>query len=332
VTWAWIVQPLHTVAGSWRALYVRAMTADPALAPLARLINGVSSVWRGPAAQVRLVVAAWLARGHVLLEDVPGVGKTTLARALARGLGGEVRRIQGTPDLLPGDITGVTIWDQRSQAPLFRPGPVFAEVLLADELNRTPPRTQAALLEALAEGQVTVDGVPRPLPDRFFCIATQNPHDQAGTYLLPDSERDRFLICLSLGMPSAADELELLRRDGAAADLSLVTPAGEAADWDGLRRACAAVRVDPAVTAYIQALVAATRTARALTHGASPRAAIGLQRAARAWALIAGRRFVLPDDVQALAGPCLAHRLGARAGTDAAALVQSLISAVPVPR
>ncbi len=314
------------------------MLADPAPDArhsdqlIASISTAISGVWRGPRQAVELVVAAWLARGHVLVEDIPGVGKTTLARAMARVLGGSFRRLQCTPDLLPGDVTGISLYDQRQATFVFRPGPVFCDVLLADELNRTPPRTQSALLEAMAEGQVTVDGETRPLADRFLCIATQNPHDQAGTYALPDSQRDRFLVCMPLGHPGHDAELELLRRDGAEADLARLQPLGTPEQLDALRARCAAIRVDDSVQRYLLALIQATRTAKGLALGASPRAAIGLQRAARARAMLHHRDFVIPDDVQHLAVPCLAHRVTARAGQDPSAVVRALVEAVPVPR
>lgn len=304
----------------------------PAVQTARRLVENVARVWRGARPAVELVVAAWLARGHVLVEDLPGVGKTTLARALAASLGGVCRRLQGTPDLLPGDVTGIALYDQQASRFVFRPGPVFADVLLADELNRMPPRTQAALLEALAEGQVTVDGETRPLPARFVCLATQNPHDQAGTYPLPDSQRDRFLICTSLGLPNAEAELDLLRTDGAEPELAQLRPVAKADELDRLRASAAAVTVEESVQRYLLALIHASRTSKALAVGASPRAAIGLQRAARARALIAGRAFVLPDDLQALAVPCLAHRVTARANHDPATAIRALVETVPVPR
>jgi MoxR-like ATPase len=296
------------------------------------LVAAVTSVYRGPRRAAELTVAAWLARGHVLVEDVPGVGKTTLARALAAATGGDFKRVQCVPDLMPADITGSSVWDEHARTFVFHPGPVFCDVLLADELNRTPPRTQAALLEALAEGQVTCDGATRPLPSRFCCLATQNPIDHAGTYPLPDSQRDRFLLCFRLGYPEADAELELLRRDGAGADLARLHAVVDRERAEALRSATAAVRVDDAVRRYVLALIDATRHHKSLALGASPRAALGLQRAAQAWAVLAGRDFAIPDDVQALAVPALAHRVVSRGAADAVEAIAHLVEAVPVPR
>ncbi len=299
---------------------------------IARLIDAVATVYHGPRPTIELLVVGFLARGHVLIEDIPGVGKTTLARTLAKATGGSFRRLQCTPDLMPADVTGLSIWDEREHAFRFHAGPVFCDVLLADELNRTPPRTQSALLEAMSEGQVTSDGETRALSARFLCIATQNPSDHVGTYPLPESQRDRFLISTSLGYPGAEDELELLRRDGAEADLGKLTPVWKPSDVSELRALAHAVAVEASVRRYVLDLVHATRAAKGLVQGASPRAALGLQRAAQAMALVKGRDFVIPDDVQVLASPCLAHRIVARAGAPTEPILANLVDSVAVPR
>ncbi len=299
---------------------------------LAQLTQALRRVYQGSPQPIELLITAWLARGHVLIEDIPGVGKTTLARAFAVATGGSFKRIQCTPDLMPADITGVSVYDNREQKFTFHPGPVFADVLLADELNRTPPRTQSALLEALGEGTVTVDGEPRRLNSRFFGIATQNPLDHAGTYPLPDSQRDRFLLCFRLGYPEADAEFAVLERDGAEAALAQLTPLIDETLAQQLRAAVQVVRLEESVRRYVLDLVRATRSAKGLVQGASTRAALGLQRAAQARALLKGRDFVIPDDVQALAVACLAHRVTARAGTISETAVQALVDSVPVPR
>lgn len=299
---------------------------------LTQLTQSLRRVYQGSPLPIELLITAWLARGHVLIEDIPGVGKTTLARAFAAAIGGSFKRVQCTPDLMPADITGVSVFDERDRKFVFHPGPVFADVLLADELNRTPPRTQAALLEALGEGTVTVDGEPRRLNERFFGIATQNPLDHAGTYPLPDSQRDRFLLCFRLGYPEADAEFAVLERDGAEAALAQVVPLIDAALAQQLRAAVQVVRVEETVRRYLLDLIRATRSAKGLLQGASTRAALGLQRAAQARALLRGRDFVIPDDVQALAVACLAHRVTARAGTVSETAVQALVESLQIPR
>ena len=299
---------------------------------LSALLAALRRVYRGSPQAIELLVCAWLARGHVLIEDIPGVGKTTLARAFAAATGGSFKRVQCTPDLMPADITGVSVWDERERKFVFHPGPVFADVLLADELNRTPPRTQAALLEALGESTVSVDGEPRRLASRFFGIATQNPLDHVGTYPLPDSQKDRFLLCFRLGYPEADDEFSVLERDGAESALAQLTPVCDATAVLTLRATTQVVRVEESVRRYIVDLVRATRQAKGLLQGASTRAALGLQRVAQARALLKGRDFVIPDDVQALAVACLAHRVTPRAGTVADSAIQALVDAVASPR
>jgi len=277
-------------------------------------------------------LVAYLAGGHALLEDIPGVGKTTLASALAKAVRGSFRRLQCTPDLMPIDITGVSIYDEREHSFVFHPGPVFCDILLADELNRTPPRTQSALLEAMNEAQVTVDGEPRPLSPVFFCIATQNPLDHVGTYPLPDSQRDRFLLRFALGYPEQERELELLAHDGAEADLAEVEPVIDLDEVASMRQRCRGVRCSDELRAYILAVIEATRSDQKLRSGASPRAALGLQRACQARALLEGRRFVIPDDVQVLAEPALAHRVIPDVGQDSGAVIRGLLESIEAPR
>ncbi|MCB9665680.1 MAG: AAA family ATPase [Alphaproteobacteria bacterium] len=295
-----------------------------------RLRAAVEQAWRGRTETVDLVLAAVLAGGHVLLQDVPGVGKTTLAAALARATGGSFHRIQLTADLLPGDLTGVPVLGPGGQEPVFRPGPLFAHVVLADELNRATPRTQAALLEAMAEGSVSVDGVTHRLPRPFLVLATQNPYDVHGTYPLPDSQLDRFLLRLSLGYPSREDEQAILHQPHGRAALpdAIATPeeilaAGEAVEQ---------VRVEASVEAHLLDLVWATRRDARLLRGVSPRGAQALHRAARARALVAGREFVVPDDVRRLAVPVLAHRVVPRgAAEDAEAVIAALVRELAPP-
>ena len=304
----------------------------PTPAEIARLTTSIAGVYRGSRETIDLVMVAFLAGGHVLIEDIPGVGKTTLAKALALSIGGSFRRLQCTPDLMPADVTGVSVYDERERTFTFHPGPVFCDVLLADELNRTPPRTQAALLEALSEAQVTVEGTPKPLSPQFFCVATQNPLDHVGTYALPDSQRDRFLLAFRLGYPAVDAEFNLLEHDGAEADLARVKPVFDQATVTRLRTLTRAVRVEDSVRRYLLDLVRATRQAKSLIQGASPRAGLGLQRAAQARAMIQGRDFVIPEDVQALAVAALSHRVSARAGQQAEVVINSLLESVPVPR
>lgn len=279
---------------------------------LPALHGAIASAWMGPSTLVDRVLTAVLAGGHLLLEDVPGVGKTTLASALARSIGGRFGRIQFTADLLPSDITGTHVLLPGEREPMFREGPVFANVVLADEVNRATPRTQSALLEAMAEGAVSVDGTPRPLPSPFLVVATQNPHDAHGTFPLPESQLDRFLLRLSLGYPDREQERHILRQAHGRAVMpepvvSLDELAKAQSDVD-------AVRVAPEVEDLLLDLVSHTRRDARLARGASPRGAQALHRAARAHALVAGRGFVLPEDVLELAVPVLAHRVVVRPG------------------
>ena len=274
-------------------------------------------------------------RGHVLVEDVPGVGKTTLARALARSLDCSFARIQLTPDVLPSDVTGVSVFDQRTSEFAFRPGPVFANIVLADELNRASPRTQSSLLECMQERQVTVDGVARPLAAPFFVIATQNPIEQDGTFPLPEAQLDRFALRLALGYPEPGAEARMLADQTAPAGSPLETlaPVADAAELIAAVHACRTVHVAPSLHDYVVALCGATREDPRLALGASPRAGVTLVRLARAHALVRGRDHVLPDDVKELAPDALAHRLLPAAGepADVASVVEELLARVPVP-
>ncbi len=280
------------------------------LIPVAHKISAaINSIIVGKADTARLALTVLLAEGHALIEDVPGVGKTLLAKTIARSIDCSVRRIQFTPDLLPSDITGVSAFNQELREFEFKPGPVFANLVLGDEINRASPKTQSALLESMEERQVTVDGVTYPLEPPFMVIATQNPIEMEGTYPLPEAQRDRFTARLSLGYPDAGAELEMLDAHGSSSPLDHLAPVAHAKDVMDLIAAVRKVHVAPRVRQYIVDLVAATRSASALRLGASPRAALHLLRASRAYAALDDRNFVIPDDVQVLAGPVLAHRL-----------------------
>jgi MoxR-like ATPase len=277
------------------------------------------------------VLACLLARGHLLLEDLPGLGKTTLAKALAGAIGGRFARVQCTPDLLPGDITGFSVFNQKTREFEFLPGPVFADVLLADEINRTTPRTQSALLEAMAERQVTVDNVRHALTRTFFVVATQNPVEHHGTYPLPEAQLDRFAMKLSIGYPDRADEMDLLA--AAVGDVN-GTPPGErvleAGQLEALQERVAGITVSPNVRAYLVDLGRATRAHPQVTLGLSPRGLLMWQRVAQAWAFLRQRPFVTPDDVQRVAQPVLGVRLGT--GPDATAnVLRQVVESVPVP-
>ena len=319
------------------------MTAAPALASeelplIQKLREAVEGALEGKQAAVELALVALLARGHLLIEDVPGVGKTTLARALAKAVGGELRRVQFTSDLLPSDVIGVSVFDQRTSEFVLRQGPVFANVLLADEINRASPRTQSALLEAMNEAQVSIDGKTMPLPDPFFVIATQNPQDFAGTFPLPESQLDRFLLRLRIGYPPPQVEMRLLL-DGTTDTAKEVPDVLDPARLVALQRQVERVTLDSSLLTYLQALVQATRTSPVLSLGASTRGAIALAKAARARALLRGRAYCIADDIHDLAVPVLAHRVRLASHADgfvasrdeAEGAVQDIVARVPVP-
>ena len=301
-----------------------------------RLCGNVERVLVGKRGAVELAVVAVLCEGHLLIEDVPGIGKTTMARALARSIGGTFRRLQCTPDLLPSDVTGVSVFDQRTAEFVFRPGPIFANVLLADEINRATPRTQSAVLEAMQEAQVSADGVTRPLPRPFLVLATQNPVELEGTFPLPEAQLDRFLLRLSLGYPNEDDEEIMVGRGTAALSGDTLEAVATPEDVQQAIEECAKVRVHADVRRYLVQVARATRTDADVRLGASPRASLALYRASQAWAAMQGRDFVMPDDVKHLAAPVLAHRLIAALearlrGRDAASIVTSILDKIPVP-
>ncbi len=280
------------------------------LVPAARRIGGaMEAVIEGKPEAVRLALAVLLAAGHLLIEDVPGVGKTMLAKSLARAIDGVFQRIQVTPDLLPSDITGVSAFNQERRDFEFKPGPVFANIVLGDEINRASPKTQSALLESMEERQVTVDGTTYPLQEPFMVIATQNPVEMEGTYPLPEAQRDRFTARIALGYPPPAAEREMLDTHGSTSPLDQLRPVARASDIQELVLAVRKVLVSDQVKDYIINLANATRKSPELRLGASPRATLHLLRASRAWAALDGRDYVIPDDVQRLARPVLAHRL-----------------------
>ena len=299
-------------------------------------IKQIGELILGKERQIRLAVACLLAQGHLLIEDIPGVGKTTLAHMLARVLGLDFKRVQFTSDLLPADVIGVSIFQPERHVFEFHPGPIFTHVVLADEINRATPKAQSALLEAMEERQVTADGSTRPLPEPFFVIATQNPTQQIGTYPLPESQLDRFLMRIAMGYPDRAAERDLLLARDRRELLAEVRPALDGAGVLALQAEVATVTCRPALLDYVQDLLDASRRSGTFVHGLSPRAGLGLVRAARAWAFLAGRALVLPEDVQAVAPAVLAHRLQARdavayGGAHAGAHVDALLHDVPVP-
>ena len=301
--------------------------------PLDRVLTAAGRVILGKDREIRQAVACLLAGGHLLIEDLPGVGKTTLAHALARLLGLGFSRIQFTSDLLPADITGVCIYERQRGEFRFLPGPVFSQLVLADEINRATPKTQSALLEAMEERQVTVEGETRSLPEPFFVIATQNPSHQIGTFPLPESQLDRFLMRIELGYPDRNAERALLTAGGQRTLADQLAPAIKAQDLPALQREVAAVHAAEPLIDYVQALVEATRHDQAFQHGLSPRAGLALLAAARAWAWLAGRNMVLPDDVQEVLSAVARHRLRSTQGTGMAKAgdISVLIRSVPIP-
>ena len=300
---------------------------------LKAILDQLNTVIVGKPLQIQDCVACLLAGGHLLIEDVPGVGKTTLAHALARTFGLQFSRVQFTADLMPSDLAGVSVFERSKEAFVFHPGPVFAQVLLADEINRASPKTQSALLEAMEEKQVTVEGETRPLPSPFFVIATQNPHDQLGTYALPESQMDRFLMRISLGYPDRQAERQLLAGTDRRDLVTRLPPLLTADELLQLQQAVLRVHAAEALLDYVQDLIAATRSGRWFLQGLSPRAGIALVRAAQAQALISGRDYVAPDDVQAILPQTIAHRLipVGDAGRGAVEQVRAMLEAVPLP-
>ncbi|MCE9641858.1 MAG: MoxR family ATPase [Betaproteobacteria bacterium] len=301
---------------------------------LEKVTSQVGKIILGKEHQIRLAIACLLARGHLLIEDIPGVGKTTLAHALATTLGLHFQRIQFTSDLLPADILGVSIFDREASNFRFHPGPIFSQVILADEVNRATPKTQSALLEAMEEHQVTAEGETRPLPEPFFVIATQNPSHQIGTFPLPESQLDRFLMRIELGYPDALAERALLQGVDRRELLPQLAPCLQPEELAVLQRAAREVHASGALLDYLQALVDYTRKSPDYVNGLSPRASLALLNAARAWAMMHGRTQVLPEDVQAIVPPVVGHRLYvARDNTriNGAAVAEQLIEAVPIP-
>ncbi len=300
---------------------------------LSRLVDQISTIVVGKRPQIEDCVACLLAGGHLLIEDVPGVGKTTLAHALAVSLGLDFRRVQFTADLMPSDLIGVSVFERGRDAFVFHPGPVFAQVLLADEINRAGPKTQSALLEAMEEQQVSVDNETRSLPQPFFVIATQNPSDQLGTYALPESQLDRFLLRITLGYPDRAAERALLTGGDRRSAAQRLVPVMGPAELQAAQQAVLAVRAAEPLLDYLQALIAASRSGTWFSAGLSPRAGIALLRVARARALMGGRDYVAPDDLQAILPQAIAHRLqpAAGAGRGPVEQVRAMIEATPIP-
>ncbi|MBP9712394.1 MAG: MoxR family ATPase [Sterolibacterium sp.] len=309
--------------------------AETPLQKLAHALKTANDIILGKDQQIRMALACLLARGHLLIEDLPGVGKTTLAHLLARLLGLQFQRIQFTSDMLPADILGVSVFDRSNGGFVFHPGPIFAQLILADEVNRATPKAQSALLEAMEEHQVTAEGATRPLPSPFFVIATQNPQHQIGTFPLPESQLDRFLMRLELGYPDRAAERELLRGADRRQMIDALVPCLSPEELIELQADAARVHVSDALLDYVQALVAHTRQSADWQAGLSPRAALGLLRAARAWAFLAGRDHVLPEDIQSVLAAVVPHRLRPSddqlARLDATAITRRLTEAVALP-
>jgi len=316
------------------------LAAPGVLASISRLVSAVRTAYRGPSASVEDAAVCLLARGHLLIEDVPGVGKTTLATAIGKALGVGVHRIQFTPDTLPSDILGLTVFNARTQEFEFHPGPVFTPVLLADEINRATPKTQAALLQAMNERAVSSDGVTRALPEPFLVLATQNPVEYLGTYPLPESQLDRFLMRISLGYPAPEEERRLLISGGADRALSVLTPVMSLAELKAAQQETERVTLAEKLTDYVLQIVANTRASKDLILGVSPRGAQGFYRAVQARALVSGRPYATPDDVKRVAIPTLAHRVlaslpgafdGATAGRRERDAIQKILDELPVP-
>ena len=313
------------------------MATTETVSRIAALEANLARALLGKPEAIRQVVVALLAEGHVLIEDIPGVGKTVLARALAASIQGKFTRLQCTPDLLPSDILGTGVFLPQAGDFEFRPGPVFTNVLLADEVNRTTPRTQSALLEAMNERQVSVDGITHTLPNPFVLVATQNPYEYEGTYPLPENQRDRFLICLELGYPDRSIELEMLQQHHEGGPLSGLEPVLKADELLALQATCREVTVEESIREYLLNIVAGTRDHQELSLGASPRGAIALFRAAQALALCDGRDYTVPDDVKTLAPAVLAHRVICRgplrdSGRDRGlGIIRQIIEGTPVP-
>ncbi|HEX9044086.1 MAG TPA: MoxR family ATPase [Candidatus Limnocylindrales bacterium] len=300
-----------------------------------RVVTNVERVIVGKHDEVRMALVALLCRGHLLIEDVPGTGKTVLAKAIARSLGCSFRRIQFTPDLLPSDVTGLSIFNQKTQEFEFRPGPILAQVVLADEINRATPKTQSALLECMEERQATIDGVTHPMPDPFLVIATQNPIEYEGTFALPEAQLDRFMLRMRMGYPSAFDEVDILEQQRMVHPLDSLTEVCSVEELREMQTAVRDVYVDPTVSDYIVRLVGATRTHPDVYLGASPRGSIALYRAGQALAALLGRDYVIPDDIKVLAEAALAHRVIVKTAASvhdvlANQIVRELLDSVPI--